>query len=641
MTKKANKKTINPIGKIDEERKKINHTSLNIYWIIAVLVFMSVAHTYTTSEPAPAIRTIILSILSLGFLCYHFLFKKKIIYLNTSSAKWFLILWVGGWLWSIVVSLQAINVPEAFLAIGQELAANALLIAAVWIFQKENNYYRIILKALTLLGLFHSLAGILQYTGIGFNEANIQFPYGFTFNRTLYGSFLAILLPFSIGQLFSGSFRWRIIAAIALGAEIVAIIIAQCRSAWVAVAMIILAANILVFINKKHFSKIHLRRWWGLNFGSISLLVFSFFLVSQLNIGGPVIQSTVERVSSIIGNRGGFSASSSTINERLMLWEQSLFMIKDHPILGVGAGNWKLAAAPYLKDIPSIAYGDYFLIRPHNSWLQIGVERGIPGLLAYMLAWGMLFIMAFRIIKRAKGFSETIFYMALFGALLAFAVDQVFSFPHERIGHLSYLAAIAGMVIGTYDRILATSKRALQIPRWTFAVLALLLILNTVNALGDLRFQQIWKKTFEAAGSNNFSEAIALAEKGKKYWQNLGPNTDPIEILTSLVYQNQKQYDKALEEIKLAEKYQPNSYRVYNAMGTIYTEMGRYAEAEEVYLKGLELTPKYRTLLKNLALNYFQDKKYRECIKVIEQMNIRGDEQLTYMLNESRLLTGK
>lgn len=74
-------------------------------------------------------------------------------------------------------------------------------------------------------------------------------------------------------------------------------------------------------------------------------------------------------------------------------------------------------------------------------------------------------------------------------------------------------------------------------------------------------------------------------------------------------------------------------------MGTVYTELKRYKEAEQAYLKCMELTPRYRPLLKNLALNYFLAKNYQECINVIEQIELRGDEQLTYMLSESRRLT--
>jgi len=61
---------------------------------------------------------------------------------------------------------------------------------------------------------------------------------------------------------------------------------------------------------------------------------------------------------------------------RLVLWSAAWHMFLDHPILGVGYGNFRLVAPRYVtKDV-----GHDFL--PHNEYLERLAELGVPGLLA-------------------------------------------------------------------------------------------------------------------------------------------------------------------------------------------------------------------------------------------------------------------
>ncbi|MFT4664336.1 MAG: O-antigen ligase [Polaribacter sp.] len=617
-------------------------SGVGVYWTILTFLLISTVYTLSTLEPANGLRAICLSALILTFLGYQYFYKKNTILLKSKLSIWFFGLLAGGWLWGVIVSLNAINVPEAFITVGQDLSIAIFILLVVGVFQKTTKYLPLVIKAMVLIGMFHASIGIAQYFEIGYEEMSNSFPFGFAFNRTFYGPFMAMLFPFALALLFTGNNRWRAIGGFALIVEILAILLSQCRSAWVGIALLILVANVLIFTLRSEFLKKQLRIWWGLNLGGLLALVLAFTLVTQFNIGGKTIQSTASRISSLFEGGEAINSASSTINERILLWGHSLEMMQDHPVMGVGQGNWKLAAPLYINDIPPVSYGDYFLLRPHNSWLQIGVERGIPGLLILLSIWSILFYMAYKIIRGATSFRQRISYMALLGCLLVFAVDMVFGFPHIQVGQNTLLAIATGLVIASYDRLDINSmgvSSPFKLPKLLFIGLAILLVANTYHAVENFRFQKIWKKAFDEAATNNLLTTIDLATKAKKYWQNLGPNSDPVEVLSSLVYQNNQQLEKALEEIKLAEIHHPNNYRVLNAKGTIYTQMENYVEAEKVYLDCIKLTPNYRALLKNLALNYFKQSDFQNCLQTISKMEIRGDEQLVYMQQESiRLL---
>ena len=66
-------------------------------------------------------------------------------------------------------------------------------------------------------------------------------------------------------------------------------------------------------------------------------------------------------------------------SERLCCMRSCLTMIKEHPLIGVGLGNFRYVYPKYM--LPGAK--EYFL-HAHNIFLQITVEMGIPGLLVFL-----------------------------------------------------------------------------------------------------------------------------------------------------------------------------------------------------------------------------------------------------------------
>jgi O-antigen ligase len=80
-----------------------------------------------------------------------------------------------------------------------------------------------------------------------------------------------------------------------------------------------------------------------------------------------------------------FEKISDEAPGRLDLWKDSLHIIKDHPLTGVGLGNNALVYDIYQSHLPENMYASH----AHNDYLELAVELGTPAALAIsLLVWG-------------------------------------------------------------------------------------------------------------------------------------------------------------------------------------------------------------------------------------------------------------
>lgn len=95
------------------------------------------------------------------------------------------------------------------------------------------------------------------------------------------------------------------------------------------------------------------------------------------------VAAMVKDAGGILRGEGDDAAGSA----RLGIWRADVKLIQDHPWMGCGTDNAYYAVEPYYG-IPKM---------PHNEYLAMGVNLGIPGLLLYVSA--LLSLLIFRIRK--------------------------------------------------------------------------------------------------------------------------------------------------------------------------------------------------------------------------------------------------
>ncbi|MBI4734125.1 MAG: O-antigen ligase family protein, partial [Rubrobacteridae bacterium] len=83
------------------------------------------------------------------------------------------------------------------------------------------------------------------------------------------------------------------------------------------------------------------------------------------------------RVASILDTSGG------TAGFRRRLWTIAFGIISEHPMLGVGIGNYYDVFTEYIFRHPELSVG-WVIYGAHNSYLTIWAETGIFGILSFM-----------------------------------------------------------------------------------------------------------------------------------------------------------------------------------------------------------------------------------------------------------------
>lgn len=114
--------------------------------------------------------------------------------------------------------------------------------------------------------------------------------------------------------------------------------------------------------------------------GAVSLYIW---IRSKYRILGIAILASL--VAAFVFQGGGLRERSRTIVEyeedssamgRINAWKAGLSMMLDHPITGVGIGNFMVAYPSYSDTKPKVA---------HNSFIQVGAETGVLPAVAYLL----------------------------------------------------------------------------------------------------------------------------------------------------------------------------------------------------------------------------------------------------------------
>jgi O-antigen ligase len=168
-------------------------------------------------------------------------------------------------------------------------------------------------------------------------------------------------------------------------------------------------------------------------------------------------------------------------DHRLRRWKKTLTLIKQYPLLGVGPGNFEFMYPTTL----SIGDGDNELNEgdtlrsPHNGFLEITTEVGIPALLAFLIILAFVFKDLF---LRARNEPQARFALGLLVFLL---FDAMFAFPLE----LPFTFAVSAFIFGTWLNAFTHANNS-RLPPAVVAVLSTLLLLTTT-----IRAHSIWTES--------------------------------------------------------------------------------------------------------------------------------------------------
>ena len=175
-------------------------------------------------------------------------------------------------------------------------------------------------------------------------------------------------------------------------------------------------------------------------------------------------------------------------NLRVIFWKKSFSLFKDHPFTGVGAGNWRIAIPAY-KDPPNPEHTarNFTYSQPHNEWISIVSELGIPGfILAILIFLVPVAIILYRLLFTPfKPPVSVLFYTSF---LIGFYLFSCFDFPMKRVEHNVMLFSIFAFLFQKAPLKTLPVRASRIFSSKIFSRTVILLLLFTI-CLSLLRFQ--------------------------------------------------------------------------------------------------------------------------------------------------------
>ena len=171
----------------------------------------------------------------------------------------------------------------------------------------------------------------------------------------------------------------------------------------------------------------------------------------------------------------GLDTHSTALRTRLGLWGRTVAMVLDHPLLGVGPGNWPVAF-PQVAEPGAMRDGVLTATRAprqaHDDPLERLAETGVPGLLALALL-GASTVTAFRRRLAAGDDDSRSGAATAAGSLAALMTIALASFPLEMPATIALAGIALGLVAGEVE---SASVRSTHVPGQGAALLRLVTV---------------------------------------------------------------------------------------------------------------------------------------------------------------------
>jgi len=152
-----------------------------------------------------------------------------------------------------------------------------------------------------------------------------------------------------------------------------------------------------------------------------------------------------DRIETIFHPSKDYNWSGKSETGRMEIWKRGVGYMLDHPLLGVGVATFPMAEGTLSPEALELRrYGRSFhWSAPHNSFIQVGAELGIGGLILFVA----LLAAAFRTLARLRRLPVPEIAVAaqiLTASMVAFVVTG--SFLSQ--GYSAYLYTLLGMILG-------------------------------------------------------------------------------------------------------------------------------------------------------------------------------------------------
>lgn len=527
--------------------------------------------------------------------------------------------WIlAAWLLVVTIAMSSsINPGDAL----YEWLKTLLFVSLFFIFgfsPGSHQPYRLIMyRLITLSALLFLIIGAIEfYPYVKRYESwgmDVKIDYSISSslgNKNFFSETLLLILPFTGLTFLTGNRFWRVFSLSMAVLILILLVILQTWSTWMALVFGAITIALMIFWNRNRIFKTSSERKYAMMAGFTILMVpliavVLFFSSADSN---PVKEKAAAIFAVITGREQATQLTSQkSVNERLIMWQNAVRVIKDHPWKGTGLANLKLVAPAYgLNSQKHMVDGKIRYTHPHNEFLFSAAETGIPGLALYATMMILLFIYTLSLSGKAKSFGELIPF-ALFAFFIAgFAAISLVSMPSTRFYPWILFFITASVLIAEKNKMETAAKKIpMQV---TAIVLAISIVAGAASIyIGYRRLKHDFALSYALLSDRKKQYPIM-----KRHLETINRKIFPLDATATpiawyLGYTTFYMGDRAsaFNYFKEAVETNPNHLMALNDLGTGYNLSGQPDSAIYFYEKALTIEPEFKDARINLSIVHY------------------------------------
>jgi len=632
---------IKPIVLKSKSTKKENaesffHKSAFFILLVFTIIILPLVHTFKIMDPVLMIRLLVLAIFLTIFILIYFNPKSILKFKTRIIQQPVFVIWAGYLLVSAAALAIAINFREGLFDVSKTAVILIFtLVLSIVLFNKKD-WMEILPVMVSISAVMACILGFSQYFDKVYLKEHLEkvgeLPLiyevkGLMAHKNQFSISLFLMLPF-IGYgiyRFSNWRRWLSILAFIMVS--VLLILLKTRAVWLGGIFATLVTLVILILGYTQFGLTRKIRNY-IVFGSGTI----FIIISLILVFGGNNQY-IDRLRSVT------KPGSHDNKYRLMIWESSVRMAADYPVLGVGPGNWQFNLPDYLKG-KDFRKDQLNWIRPHNDYLWVLTEKGIIGLLLYLSVFVLIIIKALRIIRNQSNIHVKTFALLVIFGLTGYLVDAFFDFPYERINQQVYLSLFFACLLVMGHQNDDPLKKNGSIRFFLLPAIPIL-VFAVVFGLQAIKLESHILKARVALLQNRNEVVLKEGLAAQTALKNLDAEAVPVNWFIGLGYYNRGETSSAIKHYEMAKKENPVMINVLNNLGQAYFKIKDYENAEKNYLAALDILPTYREALFNISSLYYAQKKYVKslsALQLLQRNSVTRDQEVENRIKHLNLL---
>ncbi len=501
---------------------------------------------------------------------------------------------------------------------------------ALFIIPKQDSK-QLFLKAFIIFSLIASLVGLIQAFNVfpenGFSIKAAYLIKGNFSHKNMFSQILFLSFTFAVYSIFEFKNGWRKAAFIGAGTNLILIVVLMTRSVWVALFVATLVSFLLFYfyIRKNAKGKIFTKPIIYTLTGVVGAGILALVLFSQLDNDNTIKKHILEATDFKSGNT----------YHRLNIWKKSKPIVQENPIIGVGAGNWKIEILKY--DVVLYQGGWIVPRRTHNDYISVITETGILGLMAFLGMFTILIWYGIKLIKKQPDKKDKLFALALLFALVGYMTFSFFSFTKERIETQILINTIFAFIVYQYYELKGDKSKNTLFPSTIKAVAFILLIgvsLTGYSALKRIQAETAMNKFYGMAQRKASANQLYKYVKGiRSPFVSLTPMSSPFSLLEShIMMQLKKNRDKVIEKNLEALQDCPTHPKVMVQLAYLYSQNNEIKKAVKYSKMAFNYAPSNKKVVTAYAAYLEKDGQEDLAYKVLSDHPAYLDPQFDKIL---------